>query len=81
MEKSKNREHGKSSEGLSNQTRIKSSGFSRQSWRISLETGQSRPSFKRCGRLSLAYKILNRVSASLWRGARGLKGISMHWRF
>lgn len=78
MEKPKNREHGKSSEDLSNRTRAKSSEFLRQSWRISRETGQFRPLSKQSGRPYLGYNKISRYGIRLWNGAKGLLGIKFN---
>lgn len=81
MEKPKNREHGKSSEGLSKQTRAKSSEFLRQSLPISREMGQFRPLSKQSGRPYLGHSVFSRISASLWRGVRGIRGIILKIKF
>ena len=77
----RNPARGRSFEDLSNRTKAKSLEYSQQSLPTLQETGQFRPLSKQCGRLSSAYKIFNRVSASLWRGARGLLGIKINWKF
>ena len=77
----RNPARGRSFGDLSNPTKAKSLEYSQQSLPTSQETGQFRPLSKQSGRQSLARKILSRVSASLWRGARGLKGIKIHWKF